>query len=93
MMVVSVSFRNCPENAPVPDVAVAVGDDEPNIDVIVDIDELSMDVEEDSRIDDAADDCVDEDALLVPVDVSRAASGDTRANAAQAVLLTVLVPT
>ena len=92
-IVVSVSFRSCRENAPVPDVAVAVWDEDPIIDVIVDIDELRMEVEEDSLIDDAADDCVAEDPLLVPVDSELAASGITRASAAHAVLFAVLVPT
>jgi hypothetical protein len=95
MMVVSVSFTNCLENATVPDVAVAVGDDEedPIIDVIIDVDELRMDVDEDSLMDDAADDCVDEDELLVPVDVELAASGTLRASAAQADTLNGFVPT
>jgi hypothetical protein len=82
-MVVNMSFKNCLENALVPDVAVAVGDDDDAIiDVIEEMDELRMLVEEDNLIDEAADDCV-----------ALAASGDRRASALQAVALAVLVPT
>ena len=83
--VVSVSFKNCLEKAPEPEVAVAVGDEVPIMDVIIDVD-VSLPL-------DAADDCVDEDELLVPVDVELAASGEVRASAAQAVVLAVCVPT
>lgn len=91
--VVSVSLNICLANALVPDVAVAaaVGDEDPIIDVTVDRGELRILVEEDRRIDDAADDCVDDEALLV--DRKLAASRDTRARAAHAVLFAAFVPT
>ena len=94
------NFKNCPANALVTEVAVAVGEDEPIIAVIIDVDAVRTDVDDngdddDDLIDDdnAADDCVDEDAPLVPVDVSPAASGTARARAEHAVLLAGWVPT
>lgn len=102
IIVVSVNFKNCLANTPVTEVAVAVGEDEPIIAVIIDVDAVRMDVDDDdddnSLMDDddddaAADDCVDEDALLMPVDASLAASGTARARAEHAVLLAGWVPT
>ena len=85
---VSVNFKNCLTNEPVTEVAVAVGEDEPIIAVIIEVDVVRMDVDED-----AAEDCVDEDALPMPVDISFAASGTVSARAEHAVLLAAWVPT
>ena len=96
-IVVSVNFKNCLANAPVTEVAAAVGEDEPIIAVIIDVDAVRMDVDDDDDSlmddDDAVDDCVDEDALPMPVDTSLAASGTVRARAEHAVLLAGWVPT
>src|SRR5436190_703355 len=70
--VVKESFRNRLENAPVPDVVVAVGDEVPIRDAMMDVD---VDDDEMSLALDAADDWIE-----------LAASGEIRESAAQAVV-------
>jgi hypothetical protein len=91
-----VNFKDSLANTPVTEFAITVGEDEPIIDVIIDVDGVRVDVDDDDKTlidDDAADNCVEEDAPLVPIDVSIAASGTVRASAEHAVLLAGLVPT
>lgn len=88
------NFEDSLANAPATEFAIAVGEDEPIIDVIIDVDAVRIDVDDDDKAlmdDDAADDCVEEDAPFV--DVSLSASGTVRASAEHAVLLAGLVPT
>jgi hypothetical protein len=91
-----VNFKDSLANIPVTEFAITVGEDEPIIDVIINVDGVRVDVDDDDKTlidDDAADDCVEEDAPLMPVDVSTAASGTVCASAEHAVLLAGLVPT
>lgn len=91
-MVVRASLKNCFEKAPVPDVAVDEGDEEPITDVIIDVDEPRIDVE-DSLMEDAADDCVDEVPVLVDVETAPSGSDASAASSVQAVALVGFVPT